>query len=85
MKYRIMIEIESDDNTIEEMSRKIEAAAYGNGTAYADLLSGFSIKTEILPEKTSGELKVPSFLIDRPFDCRRKDCKDRIYTKGDGV
>ena len=85
MKYRIMIEIESDDNTIEEMSRKIEAAAYGNGTAYADLLSGFSIKTEIVPEKTSGELKVPSFLIDRPFDFFNDTATTEIYTKGDGV
>ena len=72
MKYRIMIEIEADDNTVEEMSRKIEAAAYGNGTAYADSLIGFSIKTEILPEKVPGELQVPSFLVNRPFAGRRE-------------
>lgn len=67
MKYRIMIEIEADEQTLEEMSRKIEAAAYGHGTAYADALCGFSIRKEILPEKVPGELKVPSFLVNRPF------------------
>lgn len=85
MKQRIMIEIEADEQTLEEMSRKIEAAAYGHGTAYADALYGFCIRKETLPEKIHGELKVPSFLMERPFDCRRGECKNRLYAKGAGV
>ena len=77
MKQRITIEIEADEQTLEEMSRKIEAAAYGQGTAYADALCGFGIRKEILPEKVPGELKVPSFLVSRPFAERRE-----VYVNG---
>ena len=85
MRQRITIEIEADENTLDEARRKIEAVSHGLFAAYADEMREFCINKEILPEKVPGELQVPSFLMQRPYDCRRKDCKDRIYAKGAGV
>ena len=83
MKQRIMIEIEADECVADEVVKNIEATALGQIAAHE--LGGYGIHKEILTEKISGELNVPSFLMQRPYDCRRKECKDRIYAKGAGV
>lgn len=70
MRQRIMIEVEADERVADEVVRNIEATALGQFGAHE--LGSYGMHKEILPEKNSGGLQMPSFLVNRPFAKREE-------------
>lgn len=65
MRQRITIEIDADERVAGEVVMNIEATALGQLGSHE--LAGYGIHKEILPERNSGGLRVPQFLVNRPF------------------
>lgn len=81
MRRKIVIEVEGETSVIEKIVKNIEAEVIGQ--VAANELDSFGMHKEILPERISGEIKIPEFLRrDKFVSQQEKGMVEALHGKG---